>query len=329
MSDKKRIMIIDGNNNFYRAWIVDPSLSSTNGQPIGGLKGFLKILQKLCRVINPDKIIICWDGVGGSQRRKSMVKEYKDGRKPIHFNNNIVPNMSEEDKFNNQIWQLTRLADYINDLPIIQTMLDGVEADDVIAYSVNHEGFKDYNKVIVSNDKDFYQLVANDVIIYRPVNETFMGVKSVLQEFAIHPVNFALARAIAGDKSDNLQGVEGVGLKTLAKRVPILTENKFYTVEDVTKYCKEKDNGKIKAYNSIITNTNLIARNYSVMQLSSPQISYDNVRKIKYVYENSECVFNKEEVKKKMIADGFGEFNTETLFNQMNKIVLENCTDLG
>ena len=60
----------------FRNYIVNPSLS-TNGQPIGGLKGFLQSLQKLIRETKPDQVLICWDGEGGSQRRKSKNKGYK------------------------------------------------------------------------------------------------------------------------------------------------------------------------------------------------------------------------------------------------------------
>ena len=75
---KKRVMLVDGLNAFYRAYIVNPSLSS-NGQPIGGLVGFLKILQKLCKQIKPDHIVIAWDGAGGSSRRRATNKNYKEG----------------------------------------------------------------------------------------------------------------------------------------------------------------------------------------------------------------------------------------------------------
>ena len=61
---KKKVMIVDGTNNFYRSYIVDPSMS-TNGAPIGGVKGFFKTLQKLSREIQPDQIVICWDGADG------------------------------------------------------------------------------------------------------------------------------------------------------------------------------------------------------------------------------------------------------------------------
>jgi DNA polymerase-1 len=68
----KRVLIIDALNAYLRAYIVDPSLS-TNGDPIGGVKGFIKILQKLARQIEPDSIIVVWDGPNGSKKRKTRI----------------------------------------------------------------------------------------------------------------------------------------------------------------------------------------------------------------------------------------------------------------
>ena len=95
----KRLLVIDALNMYFRAYIVDPSLS-TNGQPIGGLKGFLKILQKLVRETTPDGIVICWDGIGGSQRKKTMNKDYKAGRKPLRFNRRMIQ-LDEKDQAEN------------------------------------------------------------------------------------------------------------------------------------------------------------------------------------------------------------------------------------
>ena len=67
MSKRKRTIIIDALNMYFRAYIVDPSLS-TNGQPIGGTKGFLKILQKLLRETQANRVIVAWDGPGGSRK---------------------------------------------------------------------------------------------------------------------------------------------------------------------------------------------------------------------------------------------------------------------
>ena len=99
----KRLLVIDALNAYFRAYIVDPSLS-INGQPIGGYKGFIKILQKLCREMRPDEIIIAWDGAGGSQRRKIINKGYKEGRKPIRLNR-AVRNLTENEELHNKVWQ--------------------------------------------------------------------------------------------------------------------------------------------------------------------------------------------------------------------------------
>ena len=69
--NENRVMIIDALNMFLRAYIVDPSLSM-NGDPIGGIKGSMKILQKMIRMIQPSQIVIVWDGPNGSRKRKQI-----------------------------------------------------------------------------------------------------------------------------------------------------------------------------------------------------------------------------------------------------------------
>ena len=148
MKNQKRVLIIDALNMYFRAYIVDPSLSA-NGQPIGGTKGFLKILQKLLRQTRPDYVLVAWDG--GSSRRKSVNKNYKEGRKPIRLNR-AIRNLSENEEMANKIWQQTRLVEYLNMMPICQSMIDNLEADDIIAYAANLPELKDWEKVIVSSD---------------------------------------------------------------------------------------------------------------------------------------------------------------------------------
>ena len=312
-------MIIDALNMYFRAYIVDPS-RSMNGQPIGGLKGFLKILQKLSREMRPDKIIICWDGAGGSQKRKMLVKDYKAGRKPIRLNRDIR-NMSENEEIENKVWQQTRLIDYLNSIPVIQLMLESVEADDIISYVVQHANHKGWQKIIVSSDKDFYQLCDNETVVFRPIQKEFMNKPRLIEKFGIHPTNFALARAIAGDKSDNLPGVDGVGLPTVSKRFPFLAEDEDCTIDKIYDYCDEIDS-KVKAYENIIEQVDKVKSNYKMMQLYSPLISIQGKNKIEYALKNFAYHFNKTEVRKMMIQDGFGEWNWNDLFQKLNKISL-------
>ena len=201
----KRLVVVAALNMYFRAYIVNPTLSS-NGDPIGGMVGFLKILQKLCRETRPDEIVVCWDGEGGSRKRKSTNKNYKAGRKPIRLNRDIR-NLTENEELENKIWQQTRLVEYLNNLPIIQLMLPAVEADDIISQVVQDPKYSGWQKIIVSSDKDFFQLCDNETVILRPIQKQIMNTNTIVEKFNIHPNNFALARAIVGDVSDNLPGI--------------------------------------------------------------------------------------------------------------------------
>lgn len=310
-----RIMIVDMLNMYYRAYIVDPSLSS-NGQPIGGIKGSLKILQKLCREVKPSKIYICWDGREGSSKRRKTIKEYKEGRKPIRLNRG-VRNLSEEQELQNKIWQQLRLVDYINNMPVSQIMIDYTEADDVIAALCNYH--KEDNKVIVSSDKDFFQLLDDTTVLYRPVQKEVMNKNRVRDKFLIHPNNFALARAICGDRSDNLEGIKGAGLKTIAKKFPGMCEEKTYTIDNLIDACESVEN-KLKIHEAIIENKELIQKNYKIMQLYTPSISTATAAIIKEHIKNYPKEFSKTNIRKMMIEDGFGEMNWDDLFSSLNKI---------
>jgi 5'-3' exonuclease len=314
-----RVLIIDGLNVlFIRNWIVNPSLSS-NGAPIGGIVGAFKSLQKLGNESSPDKIIICWDGSGGSRKKRQQNKNYKQGRVPFHLNRSTKV-MSETEELENKIWQQTRLFEYINCLPIIQFIFDDTEADDII--SCLHLLLKDDEKVVVSSDKDFLQICDKKTILYRPVQDEILTEKKIVEKYGIHPVNICLARAISGDKSDNLSGVGGISLEGIKTRFPFLKESKFYTVQDIVEFSKEKaKDSKIKVYKKVLESKDLIIANYKLMQLKNPNMSVDTKQRIEYVLDNVELEFNKSEFVSLMIKDGWGTYNFSSLFFLMNKIL--------
>lgn len=314
--NKKRLMVIDALNMYFRAYIVDPSLS-TNGQPIGGLKGFMKILQKQIRDMEPDAVVVCWDGAGGSHRRKKMVKGYKEGRKPIRLNRSIR-NMTENEEIENKVWQQTRLVEYLNCMPIIQLMLPEVEADDLIGWVVKHPNYSDWQKVIISSDKDFFQLCDDSTVVFRPIQKEVLNKNLIIEKFGIHPTNFALARAIVGDKSDNLDGVAGVGLPTVAKRFPFLAEEKTYTLNEVLEYCYTVESN-VKAYKNIAEDFDKVVINYKMMQLYAPAIPVQGKQILRHSVEEFVPEFNKTEIRKMMIQDGFGEGNWNTMFQTFNR----------
>lgn len=310
-------MIVDALNAYFRAYIVNPSLSK-NGQPIGGYKGFLGILQKLCREMKPAEIIIAWDGAGGSLRRKEVNSNYKEGRKPIRLNRDVRV-LTKDEEMQNKVWQQYRLMEMLNFMPVIQLMADRVEADDIISFVAQSPQYSGWEKIIVSSDKDFFQLCDDETVLYRPIQKKFINKPRILEEFKIHPTNFALARAMAGDKSDNLPGVRGVGLGTISKRLPFFAGEESVTIPELIEFC-ENDNTGLKAFSSICEAEDIIKENYKIMQLYSPTMSIDDKSRIKYILDNFEPQFNKTEVIKRMAEDGFGNWDTSDLFTTFKRI---------
>lgn len=314
----KKILVIDFLNNFIRNYVVNPSVAK-NGQPIGGLVGTFKSLQKICRETKPDKIIFCHDGPDGSTKKKAVNKNYKEGRSPLRLNRNIQV-LDEEQAHINRLWQQLKTFEALNLCPIIQLMEEGVEADDLISYVCQYKEYSDCIKMIVSSDKDFIQLLDDRTLLLRPIQDEILNKKRVLEEYSIHPNNFALARSIAGDKSDNLAGVKGVGLITLAKRFPFLIEEDRHSVDDILEKCIEnKDIGN--TYQNIITEENKVRENYKIMQLRFPNMSLQSQSRTDYILKNFIPEFNKTDFFKMMIVDGFAELNLNELFVGFNRIV--------
>ena len=205
-------------------------------------------------------------------------------------------------------------------------MIEGVEADDLIGFIVKDPKFHNYQKVIVSNDKDFIQLCDERTILYRPVKDQILNIKTVLEEYNIHPYNFVLARAICGDVSDNLPGVKGAGLATVAKRFPILKEEKEYELDDILKICRQKYHDQ-KIYKAVVQEQKKIKLNHKVMQLQYRLVTVENKKKILLGIKGAECILNKPLFNKMSLEDGFVDIDFSELFNAAEKIVVENCPD--
>jgi len=319
----KRVLIVDALNAYLRAYIVDPSISS-NGDPIGGLKGFIKILQRHVRETKPDQIVVVWDGPNGSRKRKSMDKNYKAGRKPIRLNR-AFHNLTDDEELHNKMWQQSRVIEYMNNMPIIQFMIPEIEADDVIAYITQMEYYKGWQKIIISNDRDFMQVCDDETVLLRPTKNELLNTKRIIEQTGVHPTNMALARSIVGDTSDNLPGIRGAGFGTVGKRLNFLSDSKSYTIDEVVEFCKNTKS-KLKFFTNISENQGLIEHNYRMMQLYAPQMSFQSKRHVKESIENFECEFNKTQIMGMMRNDGFGELNWEDLRTNLNKISRE-CLD--
>ena len=316
-----RVVVIDALNMFIRNYIVNPMIS-TNGNPIGGAVGFINSVKKLMRETKPDQVIICWDGSGGSQKRRQTVKEYKQGRKPLRKNYKIE-GMTEQSEKENMVWQQRILMEMLNEKPIMQLVLDRVEADDIIAMITQSPKYKGWQKVIISSDKDFLQLLDGETILYRPIQKKAWTKKTVIEEYGISPENFVIARAIAGDKSDNLAGIKGAGLKTISKRLDFLCEDKMHTLDKVYDHCANVDSN-LKFFERIVEGWDTVETNYKVMNLTPPSISVQGRQKINYVLDNFEFELNGTELKCCSVEHGFGSYDWTELMAMLRGIVEKN-----
>ena len=310
--DTKRVIIIDALNMFLRSYTVIPSMNP-QGLPNGGTIGFIKSLQKLCRDFRPHEVVICWDGHGGSEKRRQMNKNYKAGRRPVRFNRRMIDLPDDVVKKNRTDQQL-RLHEYLNSMPVIQLMIDYVEADDIIAHVVKHKKYSDWTKIIISSDKDFFQLLGDDSIwIWRPIQKLLLNGTMLLYNEGIHPNNYALARAIDGDKSDNLQGVPRIGMKTIKTNLPILVQENAISCDELFVHCRMQVKQK-NVHKKLLEYQERVKGNYKIMQLYEPNISFNGRRTINYTLDNFEYAFDKLQIQKMLIKDGEGQLNLSDLW---------------
>tara|TARA_Y100000992_G_scaffold301209_1_gene271539 strand:+ start:8171 stop:9214 length:1044 start_codon:yes stop_codon:yes gene_type:complete len=268
-----RVLIIDGLNTFIRCWTSIPTLND-NGDHVGGVTGTLRSIGYAIRQTQPSRVIVTFDGQGGSKRRKKLFPEYKANRSKSKLRINRAYNdlMNDEEERESMKRQYVWLADILDSLPVSFMMYDSVEADDVMAYISEQLLKEDEQAVIMSTDKDFLQLVDEKTIIWSPTKKKIYNQKVVAEEFGLHPNNMLIYRVLDGDSSDNIPGIRGCGIKTLLKRFPELTEERTITPKELLELAEEKK-GKIKLYNDIIEAKEQILLNEKLMQLKEVDIS--------------------------------------------------------
>jgi DNA polymerase-1 len=320
---QEKILLIDSNNMFFRSYCASPMLSS-KGHHVGGITGYLYSLQKVIKEVRPHKVFNIWDGRGGSSKRKDINKNYKDGRKvpkPIKMNRAIE--LDEEQEKQSCYYQQARLIELLNFFPFPQLCEEGVEADDFISYMCNHFSCKEnFIKIIVSNDKDFIQLLDECTILYRPCEEKYITMKSHILQEKVHPKNMALSRAIEGDNSDNLRGIKGVGRKTITKIFKQFSDSEFITLDRLKELCKEKEEDCLPAQ-KILKDFKTVEENYQIMQLYSPMIHFNAKQKVdeqikEYNPKMSVSEFNQELRNEGIIGTSFRE-----LINHSQRIVMD------
>ena len=262
-----RVLIVDGLNLYLRAFAVNGALND-NGVPVGGLTGFLRSLAYAIREVNPTRVIIVYDGAGGSQRRRKIHPDYKANRKPGKRITrwDAFKNASEEK--NAMKIQFSRLIEYLDFLPINVISIDRIEADDTIAY-IAHT-LLDEDVTILSADQDFLQLVDERITVWSPTKKKFYTPRMVMDDYGVPAHNFLMYKVLMGDKSDNIEGVKGLGPKKLPKIVPdLLTQ----TTLDLDFILEHAGKGEEPMHKKIVESATQLQINEELMDLKNPPIS--------------------------------------------------------
>jgi len=269
-----KVLIVDGLNSFIRVFSAVP-LVNDDGDHVGGYIGFLRSIAAVIRQFKPTRCIIVFDGKGGSARRKKMHSGYKEGRAmSTRFNRREdVGEQSLEAELESMRMQMGKLSEYLQCLPITLMSIDNIEADDTIAY-LTAEVFRPRQSevIIMSDDKDFLQLVDAKTSVWRPVEKKFYTPKEVFDKFGIPSHNFIHYKVFMGDGSDNIKGINGIGIKTLQSKFPLLLEEKTASLEDVLQYCTDRKD-EHKVYKTVLDSKDTLQLNWNLMSLENLDIS--------------------------------------------------------
>jgi DNA polymerase-1 len=185
-----------------------------NGDHLGGLYHFINILRRFLEEHNLDKVVVFWDGDSNSSIRKSIYPRYKANRRQ---------DMNEY-KYESYLQQKSRVKQYLEEIFVRQVEMINNEADDLIAHYCKVA--TDEDVIIFSADKDLTQLISERVTIYSPITKQYFknGDMITINKVEIPHYNVLITKVFTGDKSDNIDGIEGLGEKTLLKFFPDLQE---------------------------------------------------------------------------------------------------------
>ncbi len=279
-----KTLLVDGNNLFKIGFHGAKDVFN-DGAHVGGVYHFVNILRKFLEEHNHDKVVVFWDGDSNSSIRKGLYPQYKANRRQ---------DMNEY-KYESYLYQQSRVKQYLEEIFVRQVEMVNNEADDLIAYYCKIA--KDEKIIIFSADKDLTQLISENVTIYSPITKQYFknGDNIIINKVEIPHYNVLLTKIFTGDKSDNIDGIEGLGEKTLLKYFPELRD-KPCTIEEILDTARNIPQKKpIKVLNNILTGKTkstifgeeFYRTNKKIVDLANPLITEDGVELVTQILTES------------------------------------------
>lgn len=199
----KNLYLVDGSGFIFRAYHALPQLTREDGTPVGAVLGFCNMLFKLLLDVKADYLAVLFD-TKSKNFRHAIYPDYKSHRPPPP--EDLIP-------------QFSLIHEACEAFNVPEIRLEGFEADDLIATYATQGMAQGLNTTIVSSDKDLMQLVSPSVTMMDPLKNKRMGPQDVLEKFGVPPHLVTDVQALAGDSTDNVPGVPGIGVKTAAQLI--------------------------------------------------------------------------------------------------------------
>ena len=195
------VYLVDGSAYIYRAYHAIRPLANSSGLPTHAVYGFTRILRRILREKEVDRMAVAWD-TRGEVFRHRIYPRYKANRPPM------------PDDLAVQIPYIRQMVEAYN---LLSMEHEDLEADDLIASACRRMKAAGCRVVIVSGDKDLLQLVSDQVVLWDPMNDRFMDEAAVREKYGLEPAALLDYLALTGDSADNIPGVPGIGPKTAAR----------------------------------------------------------------------------------------------------------------
>ena len=206
----QRLILVDGSGYIFRAFYALPPMSREDGTPVNAVFGFTSMLLKLSEDMEGENILVVFDAAR-TTFRNAIYKEYKANRSEPP--EELVPQ-----------FDLIKKATTAIGLKSLE--VENYEADDIIATYVKIAKKENIETLVISSDKDLMQLIQDGVSLYDPMKNIKIGPEAVLEKFGVSPDKVIDVQALAGDSSDNVPGVPGIGVKTASQLI-----NEFGSLE--------------------------------------------------------------------------------------------------
>ena len=220
---KTRTLVVDSSYLLQRSYHGAKDTYTPKFGHIGGLYQFLTTVRMLIKAHMINKVVLAWDGEGGGIYRHRIDSTYKENRKTKEWHKRIEMTGAEirreKEKEQSILKQRMRIQQYAQELFMHQIEIDDVEADDLIAaYCLTRNNKEEI--FVYSNDRDFAQLLDLNITIIFPNISVPVTKDNYMMHFNHHYSNALVLKIICGDTSDNVQGIEGMGEKTLLEHFP-------------------------------------------------------------------------------------------------------------